>query len=261
VAPVFDSTGACTNLVGSVHDLTHKRRAQEVENRLASDLERSRDEIRKLAASLMQAQEDERLRVSRELHDQICTQLASLAIEIGKLAVSPAPPEDLRDHLAAIQARVVKTSQETHQIAYQMHTAILDDLGLASSLKELCRQFSEQNPSIAVAFKDRGPEASIPRDVASCLYRVAQECLHNVAKHSAAKNVLVRLGFKKAAVVLTIEDDGVGFDLKAVKRRGGLGLIGMDERARLVKGKLSITTALGHGTQISLEAPLPVGSS
>jgi signal transduction histidine kinase len=82
-----------------------------------------------------------------------------------------------------------------------------------------------------------------------------------VAKHSAAKNVLVRLGFKKAAVVLTIEDDGVGFDLKAVKRRGGLGLIGMDERARLVKGKLSITTALGHGTQISLEAPLPVGSS
>jgi PAS domain S-box-containing protein len=258
VAPVFDSTGRCTHLVGSVHDVTEVKRAQEIENRLASDLEASRDQIRALAASLMRAQEDERRRISRELHDQICHQLASLAVEIDKLAVSPPPPEKARVHFEAIRARVVKTSQEAHDIAYQMHTAILDDLGLSDSLENLCSQFSERYLDIAVSFRDSGPRASIPSDVATCLYRVAQESLQNIAKHSGAKNVSVRLDFKTGAVVLTIQDHGAGFDPKAVKGRGGLGLISMEERARSVKGRLTITSRLGHGTQISLEVPLPV---
>jgi len=92
--------------------------------------------------------------------------------------------------------------------------------------------------------------------VASCIYRVAQESLQNIAKHSNAKNVSVALGFENGAVVLTIGDDGVGFDLRAVKGRKGLGLIGMDERARLVKGTLTITAQPAHGTQITLEIPL-----
>jgi signal transduction histidine kinase len=142
-----------------------------------------------------------------------------------------------------------------------MHTAILDDLGLVASLNALCRQFSDQHPNIAVDFENSGPLASIPSEVATCLYRVTQESLQNTAKHSGARNVSVRLGFKKGAIVLTIQDDGAGFDPEAVKGHGGIGLISMEERARLVKGKLTITAELGHGTQVSIEAPLPVGNS
>ena len=205
----------------------------------------------------MKAQEDERRRVSRELHDHICHQLASLAVDIGKLTVDPLSPlEDAREQLEEIRARVVKTSQEAHDIAYQMHTAILDDLGLAASLKALCSQFSELYPDIALDFEDSGPPFSLPSEVASCLYRIAEESLENVATHSHAKRVSVRLGFKKRAVVVTIQDDGAGFDPKAVKGHGRLGLISMKERAHLVNGKLTITTQPGHGTQIALEVPV-----
>jgi PAS domain S-box-containing protein len=257
VAPVFDNTGTCTHLVGSVHDISEIKRAQEIENQLASDLAAGRDEIRALAASLIRAQEDERRRVSRELHDQICYQLGSLASDIDNLVVSPLAPKNLRANLTAIRARVVQTSQETHHIAYQMHTAILNDLGLVASLNALCRQFSNQYQNIAADFKNSGPPTSIPSEVATCLYRVAQESLLNTAKHSRAKNVSVRLGFENGAIVLTIQDDGVGFDPEAVKSRGGIGLISMKERAHLVKGELTITSQPGHGTQITLEIPLP----
>ena len=261
VAPVFDKTGTCTHLVGSVHDITEIKRAEQIENRLTSDLEHSRDEIRALAASLMRAQEDERRRVSRELHDHTCHQLGSLAREISKLAADSISSRDVRAKLEELRAHVVKTSQETQHIAHQMHTSVLDDLGLVASLKDLCSQFSEQYPDIALDFEESGPSASLPSEESLCLYRIAEESLENIAKHSRAKDVSVRLNFKRGAVVLTIQDDGVGFDPKAVKGRGGLGLISMEERAHSVNGKLTITSQLGHGTQISLEAPLPVRNS
>jgi signal transduction histidine kinase len=210
----------------------------------------------------MRAQEDERRRVSRELHDHICHELASLAADIGKLTVGPLPPpKNARAKLEAIRARAVKTSQEAHDIAYQMHTGILDDLGLVASLKDLCSQFSERYPDIALDFEDSGLSASIPSEVASCLYRIAEQSLENIARHSRAKGVSVRLGFKKRSIALIIQDDGAGFDPRSIKGRGGLGLISMEERARLVKGKLTITAQLGYGTQISLEAPLPASNS
>jgi len=241
-----------------IEDITEVKRSYEIENQLATDLAASRDEIRALAASLMRAQEDERRRVSRELHDDICHQLAFLARDIGTLAIGSQSSENLRAQLEAIRARVVHTSQEAHDIAYRMRTAVLDDLGLVASLEDLCRQFSERYPNISWSFKDSRLPTSIPPEVATCLYRVAQEGLQNKAKHSHAKFVSVRLGLKKGAVVLTIRDDGVGFDPKAVKGRGGLGLISMKERAHLVNGKLTITSRLGRGTQLDLEVPLPV---
>jgi signal transduction histidine kinase len=261
VAPVFDDTGTCTHLVGSVHNVTEVKRAQEIENRLTLDLAASRDEIRALAASLMRAQEDERRRVSRELHDNICHQLASLAVDIGKLTVGPlAPPKNARAQLEAIRARVVKTSHEAHNIAYQMHTGMLDDLGLVASLKALCSQFSQHDPDIALDFEDSGVPDSIPAEVASCVYRIAQEGLQNIAKHSRAKGVSIRLGLRKRAILLTIHDDGVGFDPKAVKEHGALGLISMKERAHLVNGKLTIRSQPGDGTQITLEIPVQLGN-
>jgi PAS domain S-box-containing protein len=254
VAPIFDNTGTCTHLIGSVHDITETKRAQEIKNRLASDLEHSRDEIRALAASLMTAQEEERRRISRELHDQICQQLASLALEIGGLAASPLPPENARDKLNQIRARVVQASDEARQIAYNMHSSILDDLGLVASLEDLCSQFSERHPDVALGFEEHDLPAALPSEVASCLYSVAKESLQNIAKHSSAKCVSVALGFKNGAIVLTIQEDGTGFDPTAVRGHRRLGLIGMEERARSVNGKLTIRA---HGTQIAVEVPWP----
>lgn len=258
--PILDGNRDFRGYRGADTDVTERKRAQEIENRLASDLEHSRDEIRALAASLMRAQEDERRRVSLDLHDHICHQLGSLASDIGKLAVGPLP-SNVRAELEEIRARVLKTSQEAHDIAYHMHTAVLDDLGLVASLKDLCNQFSEHYPDIALDFEDSGPCTSIPGEVASCLYRVAEESLQNIAKHSRAKRVSVRLDIREEAVVLTIQDDGAGFDPEAVKAQGGLGLISVRERAHSVKGKLTITSQPGHGTQITLAIPFQVGNS
>ncbi|MGA2713603.1 MAG: chemotaxis protein CheB [Bryobacteraceae bacterium] len=218
------------------------------------------EEVHALAASLLTAQEDERRRVSRELHDQICQQLASLAIDIGGLAADPPPREDAQSRLRAIQARVVKASEETRHIAYELHPSILDDLGLVASLRDLCKQFSERATDIRLKFTDVVLPASVPREVASCLYRVAQESLQNIAKHANAKRALVALTLQKGTLGLKIADDGAGFDPTVVKGRGGLGLIGMEERARLVNGKLSIVSRPGRGTRIALEVPLPSGS-
>ena len=261
VAPVFDNTGTCTHLVGSVHDITEVKRAQEIENQLASDLAASRDEIRALAARLLTVQEEERRNLSRELHDQVCQNLVDLAMQVAALATRLPPPKEAQSRLKAIQASIFKAAEEARDLAYQVHSPILDELGLMIALEDLYRKFSEQHPDIPVDVKNAGLPAAVPRDVATCIFRVAQESLQNIAKHSNAKNVSVALGFENGAVVLTIGDDGVGFDLRAVKGRKGLGLIGMDERARLVKGKLTITAQPAHGAQITLEIPLDVGNS
>jgi len=239
--------------VAFVSDITQRRQLEQAAQAHAR-------EVRALAASLLTAQEEERRRVSRELHDQICQQLASLAIDIGGLAADRVTEEaQHRLKLKELQARIVKASEATRHIAYELHPSVLDDLGLVVSLQSLCKEFSEQT-SIAVEFTNVALPGSVRREVASCLYRVAQESLRNIAKHACAKHVSVDLTLQKGTVVLTIADDGVGFDQEAVKGRGGLGLIGMEERARLVNGILSIATRPGHGTRIALEIPLPAGS-
>ena len=210
--------------------------------------EAQRAQVRKLAASLLTAQEEERRRVSRELHDQICQQLASLAIDIGGIVVAPPPSNELTGQLKALQARVVRVSEETRHIAYELHPTVLDDLGLVASLRSLCKDTSDKE-SIPVEF-DSGPlPASLSRSLASCFYRVAQEGLQNIVKHSGATSATVALEAKSGTVKLSIEDDGVGFNAEEVRGHGGLGLTTMEERARLVNGILSISSRPGHGTQ------------
>jgi len=245
---LFDRLGQPERFIGVMLDISEKKRLEKV-------AEANHNEIRALAASLLTAQEEERRRVSRELHDQICQQLASLAIDIGGLAANPPAPQEAQSRLKALQARVVKASEETRHIAYQLHPSVLDDLGLVASLRALCKEFSERE-GIAVEFDSSVPPGSIPREVVSCVYRIAQESLQNIAKHSNAKHVSVALSLRKGEVFLSVEDDGIGFDVEAVKDRGGLGLVGMEERARLVDGTLSIEAQSGHGSRISLTIPL-----
>ncbi len=214
-------------------------------------------EIEALAAGLITAQEEERRRVSRELHDQVCQQLASLAIEIGGLAADHRGPAELEGKLRGLQTQVVKVSEETRHIAYEMHPSILDDLGLTASLQDLCKQFSDRAPDINLKFTGPALRGSVPSEVASCVYRVAQESLQNISRHAGAKHVSVKLTFEERTITLTITDDGAGFDQEAAKGRGGLGLVGMEERARLVNATLTIASQQGRGTRIVLKSPLP----
>jgi len=247
--PEFAPDGSAESVLIIGHDVTERARLE----RLA---EANRAEVRALAASLLTAQEEERRRVSRELHDQICQELASLAFDIGGFAASPPRKAEARGRLRALQARVVKASEDTRHIAYELHPSVLDDLGLETSLRELCKRFSERTGNVSLTFTRASLPASLPREVASCLYRIAQEGLNNIAKHSQAKKVAVALGLKDGAIEMTITDNGLGFDLAAVKGRGGLGLVSMEERTRLCRGKLSIETSPGHGTRIAVEVPL-----
>ncbi len=198
--------------------------------------------------------------MSRELHDEIGQQLAALAIDIGGLAADAPRPEDAPSRLRALQARVVKASEVARHIAYELHPSVLDDLGLVASLRSLCKEFSARAKNTKLEFTGAALPGSMPREVASCIYRIAQESLQNISKHANAKHVSVTIALRKGTVVLTIADDGAGFDPEAVKGRGGLGLIGMEERTRLVKGKLSIAAKPGHGTRITIEVPLPADS-
>ena len=249
---LFDRLGKPERFIGVMLDISEKKRLEEI-------AEASDNEIRALAASLLAAQEEERQRVARELHDQICQQLASLAIDLGGLAANTPLPEEAQSRLKALQVRVAKAAEQTRHIAYQLHPSVLDDLGLVASLRALCKEFSDQE-GVPVEFHGGVPQGLIPREIASALYRVAQESLQNIAKHSGATHASVALSLHAGRALLSIEDDGVGFDVGAIKGRGGLGLVGMEERARLIRGTLSIEAHPGHGARISLAVPLRAGN-
>jgi len=248
--PEFEADGSVTSLLLIGRDITEQKGLERI-------AEAGRAEIRALAASLITAQEEERRRVARELHDQICQDLASLAIDVNRLARNPPTREDAPDRLEALQARIAKTADEARNISHRLHPSVLDDLGVVASLRGLCKDFSGRT-GIAIEFTDCALPDTVPPEVAACLYRVAQQSLQNSAKHANATHISVELSRRReGSTSLTITDDGDGFDQAAVIGLGGLGLIGMKERARLLNGNVTISTAPGRGTRVTLELPWP----
>ncbi len=225
--------------------------------RLANLSETYRAEIRALAAQLITAQEEERRRVSRELHDSLCQKLASLALDVEDLAVTLPSPASTRARLQDLGARAIKVSEEARHIAYELHPSVLDDLGLVVSLKALCDEFSKTNKKMRVTFNAGKLPVSLPQQIASGLYRIAEESLRNVAKHAKAKHLSVELAARDHGLLLSLRDDGRGFAPQAVKGKGGLGLVSIGERARIMGGTLAIESEPGQGTRISVSVPLP----
>jgi PAS domain S-box-containing protein len=212
-------------------------------------------QIQALSASLLTSHEDERRRLSRELHDGLCQQLALLSITIGGLIAESLPGAGSRA-LKMLQGRADAAADVARHLAHQLHPSILDDLGLVVSLQSLCDEFSAEN-SIPVRFTRSNVPLSVSRETASSFYRIAQQSLRNIAQHAGPCHVLVDISSSSGAVILSIEDDGVGFDPVKVRGRGALGLTGMQERARLVNGTLCIASRPRQGTRVEVEIPCP----
>ena len=223
-----------------------------------TDRLRTERQLQSLTTQLMTAQEEERRRISRELHDDINQRLALLAIEMGTLETTPpASTDHARQAFQSLAQRLAAISDDVRRMAYQFHPSILDDLGLPAALKHLADEFSAQTGIKTVVVQEDLTDP-LPREVASCLYRITQESLANVTKHAQTSRVELELTCDGREVTLSIDDSGVGFDLERIRAHHlGLGLVNMRERVRAVQGRLDIRSQPGEGTHIVVQIPLP----
>ncbi len=210
----------------------------------------ARDSLRRVVA----AQELERRRLSRELHDETAQTLTSVLLGLQAIAEAPASPQAMAE-TARLQEIVKQALQDVRRLAVELRPKALDDFGLMAALKRLGSGFSEQT-GIRVDVESYLGEARLPSEVETALYRIVQESLTNVVKHAGASSVSVLVTQKDGSVIAVIEDDGRGFDAKAARPRAGLGLVGMEERVALLNGSLRIESSEGAGTTIVAEVPL-----
>jgi signal transduction histidine kinase len=221
-------------------------------------LEQSRQDLQKLAFELLRVQEEERRRISRDLHDDVNQRLALLAMDIEAVGRTLHSPGDhVGRAVREIQERVVELSDVVRHLAYQLHPSILDDLGLPIALQRLVEDFTARS-RIQGSFGHKNIPATIPQEIASCLYRVTQESLNNVVRHAEASQVDVELTGAPSELVVTITDNGVGFDSEQLRNGShGLGLLGMKERVALVHGNLHVVSAVGKGTRVQVVVLVP----
>ena len=234
------TAGAFRILVNS-SDITHARQTEET--------------LRDLGGRLITAQEEERSRVARELHDDLNQRMALLSVELEQLSQRmPASQSNLRLSVNNLWERAQEISTEIHRVAYQLHPSKLDHLGLVAAVKSHCLELAAHH-EIKIAFKEKGCSGFIPKDVTLCLFRIVQESFRNVIKHSGAREVSVVLEGTADVIHLSVSDNGRGFDLEALESKRGLGLISMRERLRLVGGAILIRST-SRGTTIEASVPL-----
>jgi PAS domain S-box-containing protein len=207
--------------------------------------------LQELASRLIQAQDDERRRISRELHDDIGQRVSLLANELESLSHETRSNEQSRSGaIENLRQQADELATDIHELSHELHSSKLQHLGLRAALKELCEKLSE-NRQIQVALHTDWIDAALPPDVALCLYRVAQEALNNVIKHSHAQNVTLETARTGRTFRLVVRDSGVGFDPTVVSP--GIGLVGMRERLRTIGGELQVKSSPGTGTEVLAE--------
>ena len=203
---------------------------------------------------MIDAHEEERKRLARELHDDVTQRLACLAIDAGRAEnmISGSPADQV---LRSIREGLVRLSGDVHALSYRLHPSLLEDLGLAVALRTEIERVAGQAPFPVTAKLDEIPDP-VPLDTALCLFRVAQEALRNVARHSGASAAEVSMSVLGEGLQLAVSDDGVGFDLALQQHNRTLGLISMRERVRLLDGSLDIESTPGGGTIVVAWVPL-----
>jgi len=195
----------------------------------------------------IEMQEQDRLRISQELHDDLGQRLALLEMQLSQLADRCACPETAKG-LRVVRDRVGEMDRDVHRICCQLYPVVLEKLGLVIALKSLCREFCEMG--ISTEFVHENCPTNVSKPVSLCLYRVVQEALHNVSKHANTNYVRVSLRASSGRLEAVVQDFGVGFDRDVIRPTSGLGLSSIEERAKKVGGRIFVDSAVGAGTQV-----------
>lgn len=233
-------------------------RTQELQ-RLYADL-RDRDERRaELLKRILSAQERERMRIARELHDETCQTIAALSIRLES-ALGELPESGTRARLEEVKGLAGRALDDLHRVIFDLRPSILDDLGLLAAVRWYAARHIEPL-GIAVKCEFEDVENRVPHDEATAVFRIVQEALLNVARHAGAEHVLLQIAADEKRLLIEIEDDGRGFDPKSVELPSetgrGLGLLGMRERVEILGGKMHIDAAPGDGAHLTFEIPIP----
>jgi PAS domain S-box-containing protein len=250
-----ESGGPVVRIVGTHFDLTERKQAEEARERERS--ERARTE---LLGRMVFAQEDERRRIAREMHDQFGEQLTALGLRIRMLKEAAAGREDLAAQITALEQVAQQIDRDVDHLVWELRPTALDDLGLRAALANYVQDWS-QRVSVSAELHTAGLTTDrLASEIETTLYRIAQEALNNIAKHARAGHVEILLERRADHVSLIVVDDGVGFDLAGMDdERRGFGLLGMQERAALVGATLQIESNPGAGTTIFVRMPtIPV---
>jgi signal transduction histidine kinase len=228
--------------------------------RAEKNLRDSQKELQELTGRLLGAQEAERRRIARELHDDFGQTLALLSVELDLLNQrQPSASAQLTPRIEAMSEKVKQLSSSIHDLSHQLHPMKLEQLGLVAAVRGLCKELAQCHRLNIQFVHDNVPKV-FPKAIALCLYRVAQEGLQNVIKHSRARHAAVELCGFDDAICLRIKDDGLGFDQSLLANREGLGLASMRERMRLVGGEVAIENLGGGGMQINARIPLRISN-
>ncbi|HKF50505.1 MAG TPA: PAS domain-containing sensor histidine kinase [Terracidiphilus sp.] len=234
-SPRLNDEGSFAGLIGSAIDITDQKLAQQA--------------LEEVSGQLIEAQEEERSRIARELHDDICQRLALLSIELDQ-------PNAPRGNIEQVRKQCFQIAHDVQTLSHRLHSPALDYLGLAAALRGFCSDIAKQQSQMKVEFREEGVPSNLSHDISICLFRIVQEAIHNAVKYSQSSLVQVELTGGVREIRLSVRDWGVGFDVEEARGNHGLGLVSMQKRIELVRGKFSIESMLGSGTRIVALVPL-----
>jgi signal transduction histidine kinase len=233
--------GSFDGLIGSAIDTTDQKLAQQA--------------LEKISGQLIEAQEQERSRIARDLHDDICQRLALLSMELDQANRASSGSPTTQTTLEEVRKHCTEIADDVQSLSHQLYSSKLDLLGIAAAIRGFCKEFTKQH-EVDIDFSERNVPSYLQRDISLCLFRAAQEALHNAMKHSGVRRFAVELAGVENAVRLVVSDAGVGFDVEEAKRNHGLGLVSMQERIHLVRGSISIESRPWHGTKVIVSVPV-----
>jgi signal transduction histidine kinase len=243
----FNAQGRVLRTIGIVSDITERKKGEEA--------------LSSVSQKLIEAQEQERTRIARELHDDLSQRMALLGIGLTQFERSiPELPSEAQERLHNISEVASEVSSELHSMSHQLHPAKLDLLGLVATVGAHCREISQQH-ELRIEFVHHDVSDRIPKDVALCLFRIVQEALRNIVKHGRTESATVELSGSADEIYLRISDQGAGFCPESAQARGGLGLISMRERLRLIGGDLDVESEPSRGTRIYVRVPVGNGGA
>jgi PAS domain S-box-containing protein len=247
-SPVYDAAGKVLGTTGLAHDITMRRQLQD-------EQQRSREQLRALAAHVESVREQERVRIAREIHDELGQSLTCMGMDLAFLDKQIDPEnKDAAARVAALVELVKDTIRCVRRISSELRPSILDDLGLGAAIEWLAHDFETRTQIACVV--EVPEDLSLPFELATPLFRVCQEALTNVTRHASATRVSIRLSCSTSHIALTIQDNGRGITEEEIKRYGSLGLLGMKERIGILGGTLDVEGKPGQGTALAIQIPL-----